>query len=136
MKIFPLTSVLGAEIFGADVTEESSFLSIFEAFVEYGVIAIRDQHITPEEQIRFAKRFSKININRFFASHPQHPEIAMLVKEPHQRVAIGEGWHTDHFLRSDSLQMLNPPYLLRLLRLVETRAFHPCPPPLLLFRTA
>ena len=96
MKIFPLTSVLGAEIFDADVTEESSFLSIFEAFVEYGVIAIRDQHITPEEQIRFAKRFGKISINRFFASHPQHPEIAMLVKEPHQRVAIGECWHTDH----------------------------------------
>ena len=90
MNIFPLTSVLGAEIFDADVTEESSFLGISEAFVEYGVIAICGQHITPEEQIRLAKRFGKININRIFASHPQHLEIAMLVKEPHQRVAIGE----------------------------------------------
>ena len=44
MKIFPSTGVLGAEIFDADVTEESSFLDIFEAFVEYCVIAIRDQH--------------------------------------------------------------------------------------------
>ena len=96
MKISPLTGVLGAEIFGADVTQESSFSDIFDTFVEYSVIAIRDQQITPAEQIRFAKRFGNININRFFTAHPDHPEIAMLVKEPDQRTAIGESWHTDN----------------------------------------
>ena len=96
MKISPLTGVLGAEISDVDVREDSSFDAIFGAFVTYGVIAIRDQNITPEEQIQFAKRFGGININRFFTPHPEYPEIALVVKEPNQTMAIGESWHTDH----------------------------------------
>jgi taurine dioxygenase len=96
MKISPLTGVLGAEIFDVNITNETSFGPIFEAFIKYGVIVIRDQQITPKEQIRFARRFGSININRFFSAHPDHPEIALLVKEPDQKMAIGESWHTDH----------------------------------------
>ena len=96
MKIFPLTGVLGAEIVDADVTQESNFAEIFHAFIKYGVIAIRDQHITPEEQILFARRFGNINVNRFFTAHPHHPEIAMVLKEPHHQTAIGESWHADN----------------------------------------
>lgn len=96
MKILPLTGVLGAEISDVDIREESCFDGIFEAFVKYSVVAIRNQHIKPEEQLRFARRFGKININRFFTPHPKHPEIALVVKEPHQTMAIGESWHTDH----------------------------------------
>ena len=96
MKINPLTGVLGAEIFDVDVREAASFKDIHQAFLEYGVIAIRDQYVTPEEQIRFARRFGEININRFFTSHPEHPEISLIVKEPQQTMAIGESWHTDH----------------------------------------
>ena len=57
MRIAPLTGVLGAEIFDVDVSDESNFPDIFKAFVEYGVIAIRDQKITPKEQIDFSRNF-------------------------------------------------------------------------------
>ncbi|MBO67501.1 MAG: taurine dioxygenase [Acidiferrobacteraceae bacterium] len=96
MKIRPLTGVLGAEISDVDVREPSSFKEIHRAFVKYGVIAIRDQSVTPEEQIRFAQKFGEININKFFTPHPDYPEISLIIKEPQQRMAIGESWHTDH----------------------------------------
>ena len=78
MNIIPLTGVLGAEILDADVPNESRFQQIFEAFVKYSVIAIRDQHISPEQLIRFAQQFGDINVNRFFTPHTQYPERASL----------------------------------------------------------
>ena len=33
---------------------------------------------------------------RFFAAHPEHPQIALVTKAPEQRINIGGFWHTDH----------------------------------------
>ncbi|MEK9673781.1 MAG: TauD/TfdA family dioxygenase [Rhodospirillaceae bacterium] len=96
IEIRPLTRGLGAEIIGADVRNPDHFKTLADAFTQYEVIAIRDQHITPEEQIDFADRLGPINVNRFFAHVPGHPEIAMVLKEPDQVTAVGERWHTDH----------------------------------------
>jgi taurine dioxygenase len=60
------------------------------------VVFFRDQLPTPEQQITFARRFGNINVNRFFAHADGYPEIALVVKEPHQTKNIGGGWHTDH----------------------------------------
>ena len=96
IEIKPLTGTLGAEILGADVRDPSQFETIFNAFSEHSVIAIRDQHIKPDDQIVFAERFGPINVNRFFAKVPGHEKIAMVLKEADQKSAIGEDWHTDH----------------------------------------
>lgn len=96
MEIKPLTGALGAEILGADITQADQFDQIFDAFTAYSVIAIRDQQITPDDQIAFAERFGTINVNRFFTPVPDHPKVAMVLKEPGQKRAIGEKWHTDH----------------------------------------
>ncbi len=90
---------VGAEITGIDLSRPLSgeeFAAIRAAFVEYGVVFFRDQAITEAQHIRFAKRWGDININRFFAAHPDYPEIALVVKEPQQQHNIGGGWHTDH----------------------------------------
>jgi alpha-ketoglutarate-dependent taurine dioxygenase len=96
MTVKPLTGGIGAEIFGADVSDPNQFGPIMQAFSDHAVIAIRDQQITPGQQIAFARRFGEINVNRFFAHLPGHPEVALVLKEPDQKTAIGEGWHTDH----------------------------------------
>ena len=96
LEVRPMTGGVGAEIFAADVRDAKQFDTIMAAFVDYGVIAIRDQKITPQEQIAFAERFGRININRFFARVEGHDKIAMVLKEPDQTSAIGERWHTDH----------------------------------------
>lgn len=96
MNITPLTGGLGAEITGADIRNADDFPAIRQAFTEHSVIVIRDQTITPDDHLAFARRWGEINVNRFFAALNTHPEIALVVKEPDQTKAIGEKWHTDH----------------------------------------
>ena len=96
IDVKPLTGGIGAEIFGADVKDAGQTNALLEAFAEHAVIVIRDQKIVPNDQINFARCIGEININRFFAHVPDHPEVAMVLKEPDQARAIGERWHTDH----------------------------------------
>ena len=96
MEIAPLTGGLGAEILDADIALDDDFTAIRDAFIEHSVIVVRGQSCTPDEHIDFAKRFGKINVNRFFKPVEGYPEIATVLKEKDQTEAIGEGWHTDH----------------------------------------
>ncbi len=96
MQIKPLTRALGAEIIGADVRRAEDIPAIKQAFSDYGVIVIRQQSITPDEHLAFAQQFGEINVNRFFKALDTHPSIATVLKEPEQKYAIGEEWHTDH----------------------------------------
>ena len=63
---------------------------------EHGLIIYRNQSLTEEEHIVFAEKWGEININRFFAAHPDYPQIAMVAKGKEDRDNIGGGWHTDH----------------------------------------
>ena len=97
MRIEPLPGV-GAEITGVDVARlsDTEFAAIRAAYAEHGVIFFRDQSISEDEHIAFARRWAPININRFLSAHPRHPEIAVLSKEPADTENIGGAWHTDH----------------------------------------
>ena len=66
------------------------------AFANQGVIFFRDQTLSEDDHIAFAEKFGEININRFFAAHPDHPQIAMVAKDVEDKDNIGGGWHTDH----------------------------------------
>ena len=96
MDIRPLTGGLGAEIFNADISNDNHFEEIKSAFVKYAVIILREQNPTPETHLAFARKFGKINVNRFFKPVDGYPEIATVLKEKDQKQAVGEGWHTDH----------------------------------------
>ena len=96
MKIVPMTRAVGADIYGADVRKAADVAAIKDAFAEYSVVSIRDQNLSPEEHIDFAEAIGNININRFFTPLETHPNIAVVLKEPHQTGVIGEEWHTDH----------------------------------------
>ncbi|TCM20606.1 taurine dioxygenase [Novosphingobium sp. PhB165] len=90
---------VGAEVLGIDLARpipDEDFALVRSAFAEHGVVFFRDQSITEPQHIAFARRWGAININRFFAAHPDYPEIALVVKEPDQQHNIGGGWHTDH----------------------------------------
>lgn len=96
MQISPLTPALGAEITDADLRDPGQFDAIHGAFAKHGLIVLRGQTITPEDQLDFARRFGGVVVNRFFRPVASHPEIAEVLKEPDQTEAIGEAWHTDH----------------------------------------
>lgn len=88
----------GAEIGGVDLTGlgDAEFETIRQAFSDFGLVFFRDQEITPDQHIAFARRWGEIDVNRFFAAVEGYPEIAEVRKEPDQTANIGGGWHTDH----------------------------------------
>ena len=99
MEIRPISGALGAEILGVDLAagiDEETFDRIRAAFLEHGIIVIRDQHLTPSQHLAAARRFGEINVNRFFTPVEGHPQIAEVRKEPHHKRNTGNKWHTDH----------------------------------------
>ena len=88
----------GAEITGVDIRKRSpgEFETDQKAYADHGVIFFRDQSLSEDDHIAFARRWGPININRFFLAHDQYPEIALVLKEKEQKTNIGGGWHTDH----------------------------------------
>ena len=95
----PLSPALGAEICGIDIARgvsEQQLADLRQAYIDYGVIFLRDQDITPEQHIAFAERWGQININRFFRPTDDYPMIAEVRKEADQKANIGSRWHTDH----------------------------------------
>ena len=99
LEAIPLSPALGAEIGGIDIArgiDDEQFADLRQAFVDHGVIFLRDQDITPQQHIDFAERWGAININRFFQPTDEFPMIAEVRKEADQTANIGSNWHTDH----------------------------------------
>ena len=99
IDVLPLSPALGGEISGVDIAagiSDEQFAEMRQAFIDYGVIFLRDQDITPDQHIEFARRWGEINVNRFFSPVDTHPLIAEVRKEPEQKSNIGSTWHTDH----------------------------------------
>jgi taurine dioxygenase len=99
IQIRPLGGTVGAEIVGIDLAaplSEMAQRAIRETVAESGVVVFREQRLTPEQHLALARQFATVNVNRFFAHLPDHPEIALVSKEPDQTRNIGGGWHTDH----------------------------------------
>jgi taurine dioxygenase len=84
----PLSPALGAEIAGVDLREELStetVAAIVDAWHQYLVILFRNQSLSEEEQLRFARHFGVLQQRgrppeaRNEVSRLKHPEITMLV---------------------------------------------------------
>jgi taurine dioxygenase len=93
------SAALGAEILGVDLAQPlptETIDEIRQALFDFGVIFFRDQQLTPDQHLAFARQFGDINVNRFFTPVDGYPEIAVVGKEPEQQNNIGGNWHTDH----------------------------------------
>ena len=98
MKVVPMQGGCGAEVQGLDLKDltGSEVDAIVAAQAQHGVVFFHDQSMTPAEQLRVARRFGDVNVNRFFTPVPSQPEVALVLKEPRHETNIGGGWHTDH----------------------------------------
>ena len=93
LQVRPLSGSIGAEILGIDLSQdldEATFAAVHRAFLDHLVVIFPDQTLTPEQQIRFARRFGPIMIDPFIKSMAGYPEILEVIKEKHERVAFGE----------------------------------------------
>lgn len=98
IEIRPLNPTIGAELHGLDLAKplaDEQVAGIRDALHRYKVVFFRDQTITPEQQLDFARRFGPIDVNPIFGHVPDHPEVMLIVKEREDRYNIGEIWHSD-----------------------------------------
>ena len=98
MKLRPMSEHVGAEITDIQLAtiNDSDMSDIKAALAERGVVHILDQKLSPDQHIAFAKAWGGIDVNPFFPSNSQWPEIAEVRKAEAQTSNIGGGWHTDH----------------------------------------
>ena len=97
IEVRPVAGALGAEIAGVNLgrLDDDTFKEIKAAWLEHLVIFFRDQNITPEQQIAFAKRFGDIHHHPFMKGMDEYPDIFEIIKEEGDTKAFGEVWHTD-----------------------------------------
>ena len=94
----PVTSTIGANVEGVDLRAplaEEDRAGILEALMEYQVLFFRNQDITPEQQVAFAKQFGPISFPPFAPKYGDDPEYIVL----DQTSPRGEGadqWHSDN----------------------------------------
>ena len=98
MQMQKMAANVGMEICGIDIAAASDddMTTIKRAVFDYGVAVIRDQAISPEDHIAFARRWGGVDVNQYFPANGGYPEIAEVRKAETQMVNIGGGWHTDH----------------------------------------
>lgn len=109
IRPFPGDARAGAEIIGVDLAQDDSddtFGQIEDALHEHLVVVVRDQKLTPEQHIRFSRRFGVL------ADHvlspyalPDHPEIYVVSNIIENGKAIGVAdagpqWHSDFCYRA------------------------------------
>ncbi|MEX3924815.1 TauD/TfdA dioxygenase family protein [Paraburkholderia sp. BR10936] len=102
--ILPLSAPLGAEVVGLDLAEPLSredFARIHRAHLDHHVLVLRDQRITPEQQVEFSRRFGPLQIHVLhqfaLAGHPEVLIVSNIV-ENGKPIGLGDAghfWHSD-----------------------------------------
>lgn len=104
MKITPFQNRCGAEILDVDLARitDGEADAIHEAYLDYQILVIRDQSLSPQEQFEFSARFGPIEQqeNNQFA-HPDNDKVVILSNQINPDgaavgvVDAGDYWHSD-----------------------------------------
>jgi taurine dioxygenase len=81
LTIVPLSTALGAQISGVDVSQPLNLEqrdAIEQALLKHQVLFFRDQPITPQQQARFAAYFGDLHIHPIYPNVPEQPEVLIL----------------------------------------------------------
>jgi len=102
MEVRPIGGAIGAEIYGIDLRQlqnEAMWSELKRALLEFHVLAIRGQKLTPDDQMSVGRVFGEPCFYPFAKGMETHPHMTRIVKEPEDRVNFGADWHTDsHYL--------------------------------------
>jgi taurine dioxygenase len=101
LDITPVAGALGAEIRGIDLSREPGpelIREIRQLLVEYEVIFLRDQDISPARQKALALSFGPLQTHPAYNTVEGFPEITILESTPEKPTRI-EAWHSDMTFR-------------------------------------
>ncbi|HSV77955.1 MAG TPA: TauD/TfdA family dioxygenase [Ramlibacter sp.] len=100
MRIEPLTCHIGAELVGVSLADaahdDGLFAEVKAALLKHKVLFLRDQDIARADHVAFARRFGELENHPMVPSHPEHPGLVQIYKDPSSPVDRYENsWHTD-----------------------------------------
>jgi taurine dioxygenase len=93
----PLTPTIGAEVRNIDLAKpisEAGLAELRDALLTWKVLFFRDQAITTEQHLAFARLFGALEIHPFAPHKPGYPEVLAIT---HDRESKGREntWHSD-----------------------------------------
>lgn len=96
LSISELTPHIGAEIGNVDLKSVSAdqIAEIRAALLEHQVVFFRDQDLSPEEHIEFARNFGDLEIHPATPKSQPNPEVLHIAHGPESRGAEN-AWHSD-----------------------------------------
>ncbi len=98
LTIRPVTTALGAEIDGVDLSKPLSpgvIAELRQALLDHLVIFFRDQTLNAEQYLAFAHTMGEPMEYPFVSGLPEASLITPVVKEADQKVNFGGVWHSD-----------------------------------------
>lgn len=98
IEVRPSGAAMGAEIYGVDLSQPLTpavFDIIHQAWLDYHVIYFREQNISPEQHVAFARQFGEIHIHPFNKPLDGHPEVLQILKTEDQKLNNGARFHSD-----------------------------------------
>ena len=93
-----IPGALGAEIHGVDLSAPlaaGTIAEIRQALLEHLVVFFRDQALTVERFLAFARAFGQPVEYPFVKGLPGYPEVIQVMKLEHETSNFGGIWHTD-----------------------------------------
>jgi len=101
LSVTRLSPTIGAEVSGvqlADVSDSPTVAEIRSLLLKHRVLVFRDQPMTPEQHVRFARLFGDLEIHPVYEHHERHPELVMLHAD-HDRPGRENIFHSDTTFR-------------------------------------
>ena len=98
IEVRPVAGALGAEIHGVDLSEtlgNQTWDEIHRAWLQHNVVFFRDQKLTPQQYLAFAKRWGGIHLHPYMKGLDDIPEIFEIIKKEDDTQNFGGRWHTD-----------------------------------------
>ena len=97
--ISPVAPACGAEVVGIDLCDPSAetMSLISQALADYAVLFVRDQQLTPEQQVELTRRFGAVLRVPYITPLTEHPDVVAVLKQADERniSTFGGTWHSD-----------------------------------------
>jgi taurine dioxygenase len=115
--ITPMSPTIGALVSEIDLSkplDDNQIGEVRQALLDYKVVFFRDQDITTEQHLSFARRFGALEVHPFAINKADYPEVLAITHDA-ERPGQENGWHSDVTWRIE-------PSLGSILRCVESPA--------------
>ena len=98
----PLAGALGAELWASDgspldvtTLDDAGCAAVREALCTHHVVVIRSQQMDAATLAAFGRRFGELERHPYLGGTSDEPEVVPVIKEPHETVNFGGGWHSE-----------------------------------------